>query len=388
VSPRASAYALGPKRLALRALVGISGAEPESRTCWIDIAGPGEWNGHPAGPFVLTPEVFAACIAAFNEQANPVVVDYDHASLSVNPDGGAPAAGWVQALELRGERLWALVEWTERAASGIRSGEYRYCSGVFDFEAVDRETGGRTVCAMDSVALTNRPFIDGQTPIVLSRTALESKMPEETPAPAAQVDDAGKMLVARLLEATGMDAAALLAALDAKLPAVIAALKGEAEVEVEASAVPAAPAAVAPASDVAALTAQLTALSAQLAARESELKPLRESAVKAADAALVGEVDAAVAAGKIHPSAREQFVKLARETPTAFRALTAALPASLPTAPSTAPAIVPPSQAHSVDKDSQRRALTAQLSKGWGLTPKQIEETVSRRLAEMYPEGN
>lgn len=385
VLPRA-AYALGPKRLALRALVGITGEDPESRTSWIDIAGPGEWKGHPAGPFTLTPETFASCIAVFNDQANPIPVDYDHASLAVNPDGGAPAAGWVQALELRGDRLWALVEWTAKAALGIRAGEYRYCSGVFDFDAVDRETGSRTVCAMDSVALTNRPFIDGQQPIALSRH-LEITMPEDAPPPAAQADDAGKMLAARLMEATGMDAAALLAALDAKLESVVAALKGEAP-----ASVPPAPAAVAPAtapaSDVAALTASVAALTASVNAKEAELIPLRAAAAKLVDDGLVAEVDAGVRAGKIPPPAREHFVKLARETPTSFRAILAAMPATTVLAPSTAPAVVPPSQAHTIDKDAKRRELTARVKSWPGLTAKQVEETVNRQLADLYPEGN
>lgn len=384
MAPR-DAYALGPKRLALRAHVGISGADPETRTSWIDIAGPGEWKGHPAGAFTLTPEVFASCIAAFDAQANPIEVDYDHSSLTPNPDGGSPAAGWVQALEMRGDRLWACVEWTARAASRIRAGEFRYCSGVFDFDSVDRKTGGHTVCVMDSVALTNRPFIDGQQPIALSRAAqLEIPMDEEMP-PAAQVDDAGKMLAARLMEATGLDAAALLAALDSKLEAVVSALKGEAPASAPP---PAAPAAVAPASDVAALTAQVTALSANLAAREAELAPLRAAAAKAADDALVAEVDAGVKAGKVAPSARAEFVKLARETPTAFRAILAAMPATTVLAPGSAPATPPPGQAHSIDMTAKRAELTRRIKSWPGLSPTQVEETVNRKLAELYPEGN
>jgi phage I-like protein len=391
VAPR-DAYALGPKRLALRAHVGISGADPETRTSWIDIAGPGEWKGHPAGAFTLTPEVFASCIAAFDAQANPIEVDYDHASLTPNPDGGSPAAGWVQALEMRGDRLWACVEWTARAAARIRAGEFRYCSGVFDFDSVDRKTGGHTVCAMDSVALTNRPFIDGQQPIALSRQALtEITMPEDMPPAApANMDDAGKMFMARLMEVCDMDAAACLAALDANIEAVAAAMKGGKGEAPASVAPPAAPAAIAPASDVAALTAQVTALSANLAAREAELAPLRASAAKAADDALVAEVDAGVKAGKVAPSARAEFVKLARETPTAFRAILAAMPATTVLAPSNAPATPPPGQAHSIDKEAKRRELTARMSGSARivLTPKQIEETVNRQLAELYPEGN
>ena len=400
--PPRDAYALGPKRLALRANVGISGADPDTRTSWIDIAGPGVWSGHPDGPFELTAEAFASCIAAFDAQKNPIVVDYDHASLRVNPDGGAPASGWVQALEMRGDRLWACVEWTARAAGAIRGGEHRFCSGVFDFAAVDRKSG-KTIgaCVLDSIALTNKPFIDGQQPIALtagrtvcatdepppSARPLEKTMPEETPPP-AQVDDAGKMLAARLMEATGMDAAALLAALDAKLEAVVAALKGEAAAAAPPAPAAAAPAAVAPASDVAALTAQVAALSAQLGAKDAELVPLRASAAKLADDALVAEVDAAIAGRRIQPPAREHFVKLAREAPASFRAILATLPAGL-TGPGTAPAIAPPSQAHAGDKDATRRELTVRYGhKSYALSAKQIEATVNRQMADLYPEGN
>ena len=385
MSPR-DAYALSGRRLALRAQVGISGDDPETRTCWIDVAGPGEWKGHPAGPFTLDVDKFAACIAAFDAQANPIVVDYDHASLSVNPDGGAPAAGWVQSLELRGDRLWACVEWTPESAAAIRAGKFKFCSGVFVFDEPDRVTGGNTVCAIDSVALTNRPFIDGQQPIALTRRNLSM---DENAAPA---DDAAKMLAARLMEVTGLDAAALLAALDASKDAIAAAFAGKAEVEIEAPmAAPAAPAATpAPAPPPAALHAPTSpdavaltvdAMKAELAALRLELAPLREQAAKNADAALVGEVDAAIAAGKVHPAAKTHYVTLARSNPAAWRALSAGLPASLPTAPSTVPAVVPPSQAHSLDREAKRVELT-KAAKRWGLTGKQLEEHVNRQLGE------
>lgn len=385
--PPRSAYALAPRTLALRALVGISGEDPETRTCWIDVAGPGEWKGHPAGPFTLDAAAFASCIAAFDAQANPIVVDYDHASLAQNADGGAPAAGWVQALEMRGDRLYAQVEWCEDTAAMIRAGKFRYCSGVFVFDEPDRETGASTVCVLDSIALTNRPFIDGQKPIALTRVAqLELPTMPETE---NKTEDAGAMLAARLMEATGIaDVAALLAAMDANLPAVVAALKGaKAEVEVEAPmAAPTAPAV--PASDVAALTAQVAALTTQVKSQADELRPLREAAAHAADVALVAEVEAAVSAGKIHPAAREQFTALARANPSSFRSLAAALPASLPQGPGSAPVIVPPSQSASVDKDAKRRELTTRYSaRSWGLSAAQVEATVTRELAALYPEN-
>ena len=48
------------------------------------------------------------------------------------------------------------VEFTPRAAEMIRGGEYRFCSGVFDFAARDNATGEELLCALDTIALTNR----------------------------------------------------------------------------------------------------------------------------------------------------------------------------------------------------------------------------------------
>jgi phage I-like protein len=164
------AYALPQlgRAFALRSLVGLTGEQPESRMCWIHCAYEGTWEGHSEGAFTLNNALFKSCIATFEEQRNPLPVDYEHASVRSDVLK-APAAGWVQSLELRGDGLWALVEWTKEAADEIRSGAYRYCSGVFVFDKPDRKSGEPIACSLHSIALTNTPFIDGQKPIVLSQ---------------------------------------------------------------------------------------------------------------------------------------------------------------------------------------------------------------------------
>lgn len=190
------AYALtaGPDRLfALRALVGLTGEGAAARTGWIHVAPEGTWEGHPDGAFELSREGFLACIADAERRMTPQSVDYEHASLY--PTGEpTPAAGYVQRLELRADGLWALVEFTERAAAMIKAGEYRFCSGVFAFERRDRQTGKIVSCMLDSIALTNRPFIDGQSPIALSQRALAER---DTTPPKGARDEAEKGLAWR-----------------------------------------------------------------------------------------------------------------------------------------------------------------------------------------------
>lgn len=178
------AYALPQlgRAFALRALVGLTGEGAEKRTGPLHIAIEGSWEGHPDGAFTLDRAAFESCVAAFNAQANPVPVDWEHASVRGDVEK-ARAAGWVQKLEIREDGLWALVEWTEEGAHDIRSGAYRYCSGVFEFGKSDRRTGEPIPCCLTSVALTNTPFIDGQRPIALSqrRVALSGGTKMEIP---------------------------------------------------------------------------------------------------------------------------------------------------------------------------------------------------------------
>lgn len=394
--PPFDAYALPAKRgraVALRALVGLSGADPETRTRWIHVAPEGEWRGHPEGPFALGTDSFRACMAAFEAQANPIAIDYGHASLSA---AEAPAAGWGQRLDLRDDGLWCEVEFTVRAAAAIRSGEYRYCSAVFLFDQPDRVTGETVECQLHSIALTNTPFIDGQRPIVLthsplsrralstgdsmgkiSREAFEAALatlegdefapeqlvalveaqaamsaaqeapkeePEEpaemsAPADAAPLSDApadaaalatppeatpgdvGAMLIAKLTEATGMDAAAIMSALEANLDAVVAALGGAGGAPADETAMAALK------STVRALSQRVAEYDAERAATKAKIAAEQAAARKVA---LTAEVEALVTAGRLLPSQREKWVALAHKNEATFRELSAELPVVVP----------------------------------------------------------
>ena len=154
---------------------------PDAITGDMNVAIEGEWLGHPAGPFTMDAGKMQQCIDRFEQQANPMVVDYEHNSMG----GDSRAAGWVQSLYCKhgddGAELWAHVEWTPTAAAMIKNGEYRYCSPVIDFGAKDRATGEHVPVELFNVALTNNPFLDGMHPIQLSRVAAAQPPPEKKP---------------------------------------------------------------------------------------------------------------------------------------------------------------------------------------------------------------
>jgi len=169
-----AAYALdaGRRLVALRSQLPLINAE--APTAWVHVAYEGQWEGHESGPFEFTRAVFEQVIGNFEKQRNSVKLDFDHET--VFSDGPTPARGWVHELELRNREsgdvsLWALVEFGREAVTINRDGGYRFCSGVFEFDATDRVSGDECGCEMTSLALTDSPFIDGQKPIQLSRRA-------------------------------------------------------------------------------------------------------------------------------------------------------------------------------------------------------------------------
>lgn len=385
--PSHEAYAFnreGKRAVALRSMVNITGEGGASRTTWVHVAPFGRWEGHASGPFELTQADFESCVADTERRVTPQSVDYEHAS--INPEGDAtPAAGWVQKLEIHNDGLYALVEFTERAAKMIKGGEYRFSSGVFFWNVPDRVTGENLPCVLDTIALTNRPFIDGQHPIMLTRSArtltqstgapmqitredldkaldalnsesltpdqikaiveglaklAEASKPAEPEKPAAEtveveaekseevelaapvegepeplpeampaMDLAG--LMAKLGEATGLDEAALLAALEANLDALAGMLKGSPE--------------AAPGVDL-----TVRALSENLANVRSRLQKYEAAERKAAEDKIDAEVDSLIKSGKLHPSKRIEVRSLAIKQPAAFRTLSNALVPAYP----------------------------------------------------------
>jgi hypothetical protein len=134
----------------------------------IQIASCGSFKGHPAGPFELTPEVFAECCKNFDLA---VPADFEHVSEADPtsgsiPTNGAPAIGWVRRLYNRGlAGLWASVEWLEPAKTLIKEGRYRFISPCVRFGCRDRITGKPVGARLSSIAVVNTPFLRDLAPL-------------------------------------------------------------------------------------------------------------------------------------------------------------------------------------------------------------------------------
>ena len=123
-----------------------AGAVPE----WVELIPAGEFSGRDGrGPYALDAD---AVQSAFAGRGMPLVIDYEHQAFNAAENGQpAPAAGWVNALDVRDGALWGQVEWTERAAGHVAAREYRFLSPVFDHDKQGR------VLRLLGAGLTNNP---------------------------------------------------------------------------------------------------------------------------------------------------------------------------------------------------------------------------------------
>jgi cation transport regulator ChaB len=139
---------------------------------------------HPRyGKFAITQDTLDRMLANFTDHRpkapTEMVVDYEHMS-AAEPAVVAPAAGWVKALKVVKDALYATVEWTKEAAKKIGDKEYRFISPEFTLTYKDKESGKDIGPTLLSVALVNRPFLEGMAPVVLSREVQEALAFSET----------------------------------------------------------------------------------------------------------------------------------------------------------------------------------------------------------------
>lgn len=253
---------------------------------WIQLAPAGpEITGRDGRSWRLSdPDAVAARTAA---EAQPIVIDIDHASETRPAGEPAPAQGWIEAVEVRDGALWGRVSWTAAGRALMAAEAYRYVSPTFLFDRATRE-----IVRLTSAALVHRPNLQ------LQALNFQDDETEET----VQMDKA-------ICEALGLAANATAA--DAVV--AITALKAEQAKALNAAAHPD-PERFVPRADHDLALNRITAF-------EADEKARQETAITAA-------VDAAIAAGKVAPASKEYHVATCRAVGLEkFQAMVGAMPA-------------------------------------------------------------
>ena len=96
-----------------------------------------------------------AIVRFFLDGGKDLPIDIEHSTQLQGRKGlPAPAVGWVTALELEGNVLYAVVNWTEKGAELIRSRAYRYYSPAY---FCIKEGSASRITGLASIGLTNIP---------------------------------------------------------------------------------------------------------------------------------------------------------------------------------------------------------------------------------------
>lgn len=266
----------------------------------------------------------AAVVEASRALNMDLPVDYEHQTDLAEKNGQpAPAAGWIKALEVRADGIWARVEWTDRAREMLAAKEYRYLSPVF---MVEKKTD--RVLQIQRVALTNNPALEIRA--LARREGDPSCTGDET------MDEAQ---LAALRQALGLDGTA-----DGAAIVQAAGDQSVALASAQARADEAPAKALATIADAAGLSlkaghspdAVATAVAARLTVSAGDFVPKEQYQAlaarltaleeRSADTKATDLVDSAVADGKLAPATRDWALGYAKADPDGFTAFVDAQP--------------------------------------------------------------
>jgi phage I-like protein len=240
-----------------------------------------------------------AVVIADSAVNGAIHIDYEHASETKAAKGDeAPAAGWVNGMEVRDGAIWGRVEWTPRAGAMISAREYRFLSPVFVFD-----TSTRQILSIVSAGLTNRPNLD--------MTALNRFDDQDSPA-------TGKPLMTpEQIKALNRSLGLAEEASPVATQAAVDALKADKATALNA--------AQSPSLEKFVPRADFDAIKARAETSETALNKIKADG-EMAD--INAAVDAAVAAGKITPATKDYHIASCKAAGgiAAFKAYVAATP--------------------------------------------------------------
>lgn len=98
---------------------------------------------------VYDPEAIIAATARYL----PLPMDYLHDYENRKPGDDTPAAGWIEAMEVREGAIWGNVKWTKKASAAIEDREYRFVSPAF----LHTKDADARIMRLTSAGLVHRP---------------------------------------------------------------------------------------------------------------------------------------------------------------------------------------------------------------------------------------
>lgn len=153
----------------VRFLSGLPMALSEGATrSWVTVTRTGHFSDPRYGEFDITRELLLSMVTNFDTKTygQDIFIDVAH-----KPENGA--AGKITKLEIQGDRLRALVEWTPLGVEAVRERGFAYLSAEYHENFRDNETGNVHGCVLLGAGLVTRPCIKRLDPVQLSEAAAD-----------------------------------------------------------------------------------------------------------------------------------------------------------------------------------------------------------------------
>lgn len=148
----------------IRLLSGVASLPSEGKsTSWVTVTRTGSFTDPRYGRFEITRDMLLSMVRNFD--IGTVGTDI---FLDVNHKPGDGAAAKVLRLSVEGERLRALVEWTDFGREAVQKRGFRYLSAEFTENYQDNEAGKLHGPVLLGAGLTVRPVIKRLDPVTLS----------------------------------------------------------------------------------------------------------------------------------------------------------------------------------------------------------------------------
>ncbi|MGD9954316.1 MAG: phage protease, partial [Burkholderiales bacterium] len=148
----------------MRFLSGFSvNLEDGKKTSWVTLTRTGQFADPRYGSFEISKPMLLAMVANFDKRTygQDIFIDVSHRA----SDG---AAAKVLRLEVQGDRLRALVEWTPYGLDAVRNQGFKYLSAEYVEDYFDPEKKTRNGPLLLGAGLTIRPVIKRLDPIELA----------------------------------------------------------------------------------------------------------------------------------------------------------------------------------------------------------------------------
>jgi len=131
----------------------------------------GKWNHPVYGPIIIEADDLAEFKQHFDEGLRrDIPITEGHESFDEKP-----AVGWFKTLTVKGDGLWAAMEWTPKGKTLLAEKSYKYFSPEFYTEYEDPETREIYTNVLVGGALTNKPYFKSMSAVVLSERTINKQ---------------------------------------------------------------------------------------------------------------------------------------------------------------------------------------------------------------------